>query len=93
MKHLSLLKITLTVVVMAVTAPLVNADEATPKNLATIMASSSTSNQFEQLDLNKDNSLSLVETEEYKQIHDAFTQIDLNNDAAISKEELEKFIK
>ncbi len=93
MKNISLLKITLTVVVLAATAPLVNADEATPKNLATIMAATSTNNQFEQLDLNKDDSLSLIETKEQKQIHDAFTKIDLNNDAAISKEELEKFIK
>jgi hypothetical protein len=47
---------------------------------------------FEELDLNKNDSLSLTEVENNSLIHDAFTHIDMNSDATISKEEFTTYI-
>lgn len=93
MKNISLIKVTFAVVATALVSSLVSAKDVEQKNILTIAAPASTSIQFEQLDFDKNNLLSLVETEKNKLIHDSFTKIDSNDDATISKDELVKFIK
>jgi len=93
MKNISLIKVTFAVVVTALASSLVSAKDVVPKNIPAITTPPATSIQFEQLDVDKNNLLTLVETEKYKLIHDSFTKIDSNNDATISKDELNKFIK
>ncbi|PCI53165.1 MAG: hypothetical protein COB45_11015 [Gammaproteobacteria bacterium] len=92
-KNISLVKVTFAVIAMALASSLVSAQDVIPKNIPAIEAPTSKNIQFEQLDLDKNGSLSLVETEGDKLIHDAFTKIDSNNDATISKIELNEFIK
>ena len=93
MKNISLIKVTFTVVGMALASSLVSANDIIPKSKPVIEVPASTNIQFEQLDLDKNNLLSLVETTKHKMIHSAFTKIDLNDDATISKDEFDKFTK
>lgn len=93
MKNISLIKVTFVVVASALASSLVSAKDVVPKSIPAITKPSTTNFQFEQLDVDKNNSLSLVEVEKHKLIHDSFTKIDSNNDATISKDELKKFIK
>lgn len=94
MKNISLIKVTFAVVATALASSLVNASDITPKSIPTITVPTATDTniKFEQLDLDKNSLLSLVETKEYKMIHDAFTTIDSNSDATISKDEFTKYI-
>lgn len=92
MKNISLIKVTFAVVATALASSLVNASDITPKSIPTITVPTATNIKFEQLDLDKNSLLSLVETKEYKMIHDAFTTIDSNSDATISKDEFTKYI-
>lgn len=93
MKNISLIKVTFTVVSMAVVSSLVSANDLIPKNVPAMEVPSSSKVEFEQLDIDKDNLLSLVETEKYKTIYESFTKIDANDDASISKDEFKKFTK
>lgn len=93
MKNISLIKVTFTVVGMALASSLVSANDLTPKNMPFVAVPTSTNIEFEQLDSDKNNLLSLVETESNVIIHSAFTKIDLNDDATISKDEFAKFTK
>jgi hypothetical protein len=93
MKNISLIKVTSVVVATALASSLVSAKDVVPESIPAIKTPSTTNFKFEQLDVDENNSLSLVETEKYKLIHDSFTKIDSNNDATISKDELKKFIK
>jgi len=93
MKNISLIKVTFTVVSMAVASTLVSANELMPKDVANVEVPSSAKLQFEQLDIDKNNSISLVETEKYKTIYDSFTKIDSNDDATISRDEFTNFLK
>jgi len=92
MKNISLIKVTFAVVATALASSLVSAKDVIPKNIPAITTPVSTIIKFEQIDLDKNSLLSLVETEEYKMIHDAFTTIDSNSDATISKDEFAKYI-
>lgn len=91
MKNISLIKVTFTVVSMAVASSLVSANDLMPKNAPNIEVPSPAIIQFDQLDINKDNLLSLVEAEKYKTVYESFTKIDSNDDASISKDEFTKF--
>jgi Ca2+-binding EF-hand superfamily protein len=93
MKNISLVQVTFVVVVMAIASSLANAEDVMPKNIPEIETPESSNIEFDQLDLDKNNLISLVETEKHKLIHDAFTKIDSNSDATISKDELAEFIK
>jgi len=92
MKNISLIKVTFAVVATALASSLVSAKDIIPKSIPAITTPAPTNIKFEQLDLDKNNLLSLVETEEYKMIHDAFTTIDSNSDATISRDEFAKYI-
>jgi len=92
MKNISLIKVTFAVIATALASSLVNAKDVIPKSIPAITIPASTNIKFEQLDLDKNSLLSLIETEEYKMIHDAFTTIDSNSDATISKDEFAKYI-
>lgn len=125
MKNISLIKVTFTVVTMALGSSLVSAKDAiaeetiventptieapvspkTPSNIETKTfispestaeieksASLSTMIKFEELDLDKNNSLSLVEAEGNSHLHAAFTEIDMNSDATISRDEFTSYI-
>ena len=92
MKNISLLKVTFAVVVAALASSLVNAKDVIPEVIPTAVAPTSTNYQFEQLDVDKNNLLSLAETEKNDLIHTAFTKIDTNSDATISKDEFAKYI-
>lgn len=92
MKNISLIKVTFAVVATALASSLVSAKDVMPKSIPVITTPESMNIKFEQLDLDKNSLLSLVETEEYKLIHDAFTTIDSNSDATISKDEFAKYI-
>lgn len=91
MRNISLIKVTFAVITAALVSPIVSAKDAMPKNIADIETNALTNIKFEQLDLDKNNVITLVETEKHKLIHDAFTQIDVNSDATISKDEFDKF--
>jgi hypothetical protein len=91
MRNISLIKVTFAVITAALVSSIVSAKDAMPKNIADIETPALTNIKFEQLDLDKNNAITLVETEKHKLIHDAFTQIDVNSDATISKDEFDKF--
>lgn len=91
MKNISLIKVTFAVVTATLVSSIVSAKDTLPKNIADIESPTLTEIKFEQLDLDKNNALTLAETEKHKLIHDAFTQIDVNSDATISKDEFAKF--
>lgn len=93
MKNISLIKVTFAVMATALASSLVSAEDILPKDIPALATPASIDIQFEQLDSDKNNLLSLVETEKNKLIHDAFTEIDLNDDATISKDEFAAFIK
>lgn len=92
MKNISLTKVTFIVAITTLASSLVSAKDVLPHNIPVIASTASVNIQFEQLDTDKDNLLSLVETEASKVIHDAFTKIDINSDAAISKDEFTNYI-
>lgn len=92
MKNISLVKVTFIVVATALASSLVSAKDVVQTITPFIDTPTSTSTQFEQLDLDNNSVLSLVEVQEYKIIYDAFTTIDLNSDATISKDEFTKYI-
>lgn len=92
MKNISLIKVTVAVAIATFASSLVSAKDIMP-NIASELTSPAIQDiQFEQLDLDKDNLLSLVETEKYTSLHDAFTKIDINSDASISKDEFVTYI-
>jgi hypothetical protein len=93
MKNISLVKVTFTVGIMAVASTLVSANELMPKDVPTLEVPLSAKLQFEQLDIDKNDSISLVETEKHKTIYNSFTKIDSNDDATISRDEFTNFIK
>lgn len=93
MKNISLVKVTFAVIVTALASSIVSAKDVMPESIPAIEIPSSVTSQFEQLDLDKNDSISLVETEKNELIHTAFTKIDSNNDATISKDEFAEFIK
>jgi len=90
-KNISLIKVTFIVLALALVSSLISANDVLPKNISTVVPPSNV--LFEQLDLDKNSSLNLLETEVHKLIHNAFTKIDSNDDATISKVELSEFIK
>jgi hypothetical protein len=55
-------------------------------------ASLSTMMKFEELDLDKNNSLNLVEAESNPHLHSSFTKIDMNSDATISRDEFTSYL-
>jgi hypothetical protein len=92
MKNISLLKVTFAVVVTALASSLVSAKNIIPETIPTLATPATINVQFEQLDLDKNSSLSLVETEKNELIHASFTKIDSNSDATISKDEFANYI-
>lgn len=92
MKNISLIKVTFAVITTALVSSLVSAKDVVPQSIPAIEAPAAINIQFEQLDSDNNSSLSLVETEKDKIIHDAFTVIDVNSDATISKDEFTKYI-
>lgn len=92
MKNISLTKVTFIVVITALASSLVSAKDVMPQNIPAIATTTSVNAQFEQLDSDKNNLLSIQETEDNELIHDAFTTIDSNSDATISKNEFVTYI-
>lgn len=92
MKNISLTKVTFIVVITALASSLVSAKDVMPQSIPAIATTASVNVQFEQLDSDKNNLLSIQETEDNKLIHDAFTTIDSNSDATISKNEFVTYI-
>jgi hypothetical protein len=88
MKNISLIKVTFAVITATLISSIVSAKDTMPTNIAEPLL---TSIKFEQLDLDKNNVVTLVEAEKHKLIHDAFIEIDVNSDATISKDEFAKF--
>ncbi|MDX2368508.1 MAG: EF-hand domain-containing protein [Colwellia sp.] len=92
MKNISLTKVTVIVAITALASSLVSAKDVLPQNMPAIATTATTNIWFEQLDSDKNNLLSLVETEDSKLVRDVFTTIDSNSDATISKDEFATYI-
>ena len=92
MKNISLTKVTFIVAMTTLASSLVSAKDVLPQNIPAIASTASVNTQFEQLDSDKDNLLSLDEAKASKIIHDAFTKIDTNSDTTITKDEFTNYI-
>ena len=92
MKNISLTKVTLIVVITTLASSLVSAKDVLSQKIPAIAPTASVNTQFEQLDSDKDNFLSLEEAKVSKIIHDTFTKIDTNSDTTISKGEFTNYI-
>ena len=92
MKNISFTKVSFILAMTTLAPSLVSAKDILTQNIPTLASTASVNTQFEQLDSDKDNLLSLEEAKANKIIHDAFTKIDTNSDTTISKNEFTNYI-